>query len=1244
MKKGKRIFAFMISFMTMFATIFSNQVSVRAEDTTGLKFTKIEVTDTAGNVKADLLAGGKLSLEEGKDYYLNVAYSVPPSLQFSHTYMDLTLGNGLYYMSLPGSTWQTGAISSTGFEQLTQSPTGNSDSPYGYPASTADPSGTPPTVGKSKSGKIAFRSKYSLTNIASTKEIQFRLDKAYENMDTNQILNNVIKLNLRTDSSNFVDSKSYSVNAKDNPTLGFWPNVNSEVVTKGGQTSQLSVGTTGAGEGFLTKAGSSTTIDVVYPSDIQFDGLTEDGVYHMDGVIGSTTDDGTNKTTRVTFPENGRLMGDLVLKPKFTVPSTSSRPNGSTFQVKLKNLSQTVWNENIGRTSTTKEQNLQITILDGSTPELITKVNVRDTMPNWAKKKYDTYNVRFGGLMIRNEMGTASQPKSLEMTLDKDDTAIIRGVTIPYATGMHYGMLTWTSADGRSGTIDPNLLTHSGVSTLIKNTDLGLGINDSIKTIKVDLGTIPGKWNGMKYEDNTNYDFNSETNAYNVKPGGRNSAFIDESAYYGWEYMPGGVFGTWKKGTDADVKSTIKFYNTGSTPKDINTYEVLGKSGPPKVVNGIGTIDKSQINGGDKFHISGKTSDANWDWNPLQEPVFYVMMPEGFSYSNLKVTNGKLSKPTYVGEFTHGSEKVKVWKYTVDIGQETRGQYQPDFSWKTSEISMDVATNTDAKVGTYHINDFLGMTTKDFKDIGAKLKNMRWDSANSTTEKYTADFGNAVNGGEPMSSLSEKTGIKVNQAYEVKADSRLIVPNGDQGDKTYIYDPSTESTKKETTPILDRGGKVTHRIIVRNNTTKTVKHTTLYVPLFLENKDNGLGYHPEGKTQWPLKLTGTDMTSNFKVKYIKFKPGKSYSLNQAPKLGDYDEVTDPAHADMAVFDSKKALAIGDGGTIDLNYEVSKTLPSRYNGKVNVISPVLDYDIDGNTSTLTRQSSAVGFKTTSMDIPVEKVWVGKEGNAAKVHLYAGDTEIDSVTLNAGNNWQHTFAGLDKYKDGKEIKYTVKEDAIANYKSEITGDAASGFTVKNTNIEKVTVPVEKKWVGKSTNKVEVKLLADGTEKESADLTAADNWKHEFKNLPKYDSADGHEIVYTIKEVKVDGYNTVISGTAKDGFTITNTITGKVSIPVTKKWVGKEGNAAKVHLYAGDTEVDSVTLNAGNNWQHTFAGLDKYKDGKEIKYTVKEDAIANYKSEITEMQQADLLLQIPVSISQNLIYQATSHMVRK
>ena len=313
----------------------------------------------------------------------------------------------------------------------------------------------------------------------------------------------------------------------------------------------------------------------------------------------------------------------------------------------------------------------------------------------------------------------------------------------------------------------------------------------------------------------------------------------------------------------------------------------------------------------------------------------------------------------------------------------------------------------------------------------------------------------------------------------------------------------------------------------------------------------------------------------------------------------------------------------DGTSFELTTGADGTIISQQlvQGKYKVKELVAPngYEIDPNEYTVNVYDDVGGTitvkdKLNRVSVSVTKKWIGKEGTAAKIHLYAGNTEVDSVTLNTGNNWKHTFAGLEKYKDGKEIKYMIKEDAIANYKIDISGDAASGFTVKNTNTEKITVPVEKKWVGKSTNKVEVKLLADGTEKESADLTAADSWKHEFKNLPKYDSADGHEIVYTIKEVKISGYNTVISGTAKDGFTITNTITGKVSIPVTKKWVGPEGTSATIRLFAGNSEVGSVTLNKANNWQHTFAGLEKYKDGKEIKYTIKEDAIANYKIDIS------------------------------
>ena len=61
--------------------------------------------------------------------------------------------------------------------------------------------------------------------------------------------------------------------------------------------------------------------------------------------------------------------------------------------------------------------------------------------------------------------------------------------------------------------------------------------------------------------------------------------------------------------------------------------------------------------------------------------------------------------------------------------------------------------------------------------------------------------------------------------------------------------------------------------------------------------------------------------------------------------------------------------------------------------------------------------------------------------------------------------------------------------------------------------------------------VELYADGEKVDEQTVTAASNWKFTFTDLPKV--KDGEEIVYTIGEVKVEGYTTKI-----DGFKITNT----------------------------------------------------------------------------------------------------------
>ncbi|WP_423213401.1 Cna B-type domain-containing protein [Senegalia massiliensis] len=72
------------------------------------------------------------------------------------------------------------------------------------------------------------------------------------------------------------------------------------------------------------------------------------------------------------------------------------------------------------------------------------------------------------------------------------------------------------------------------------------------------------------------------------------------------------------------------------------------------------------------------------------------------------------------------------------------------------------------------------------------------------------------------------------------------------------------------------------------------------------------------------------------------------------------------------------------------------------------------------------------------------------------------------------------------------------------------------------------------------ITVKLLQNGKEIDSKEVSAEDNWKYEFEGLNKYDE-NGLQYNYTIDEVKVPpGCKKSISD---DGLTITNTYMSQV-----------------------------------------------------------------------------------------------------
>ena len=175
--------------------------------------------------------------------------------------------------------------------------------------------------------------------------------------------------------------------------------------------------------------------------------------------------------------------------------------------------------------------------------------------------------------------------------------------------------------------------------------------------------------------------------------------------------------------------------------------------------------------------------------------------------------------------------------------------------------------------------------------------------------------------------------------------------------------------------------------------------------------------------------------------------------------------------------------------------------------------------------------------------------------------------------------------------------------------------------NTSTAKVSVPVEKKWVGPAAEKATVRLLAGGQDAgKSLELNEGNAWRGAFEGLPKYDSRTGAEIEYAVEEDAVEGYSTAVAGDAQAGFTVTNTSTAKVDVPVEKKWVGPAAGEVTVSLKRGDAVVGTLKLNAENGWKGTFSGLPKYDaSGAEIEYSVAEEPVEGYSSVVSGDAQA-------------------------
>lgn len=299
----------------------------------------------------------------------------------------------------------------------------------------------------------------------------------------------------------------------------------------------------------------------------------------------------------------------------------------------------------------------------------------------------------------------------------------------------------------------------------------------------------------------------------------------------------------------------------------------------------------------------------------------------------------------------------------------------------------------------------------------------------------------------------------------------------------------------------------------------------------------------------------------------------------------------------------------------------------------------------------------------------KVYLNKEVGGVKTLKYK---EID---LKDDNNWQYTWSNLPKYeyinKSYQEVKYSVEEEQVSNYDTQITGSAIDGFTITNAyTIPTTTKQVQKQWVDNNNNdgkrpanitltlyyadgkpvtqewlnnnyyapykaiseedipnesKVYYRINEGEWEVYTAENGAVtvngdskiDTWKCEWKNLPVISG-----VTYTVKETpeNPNGYKT-----SYDGDTIKNEYTTeKTSRKVVKRWSGdaadENGNRPSevtVKLYKDDDTkpydangiVGTQKLNIDNNWTYEWKNLPKYENGTEIVWSIKEEPVLGY-----------------------------------
>ena len=441
------------------------------------------------------------------------------------------------------------------------------------------------------------------------------------------------------------------------------------------------------------------------------------------------------------------------------------------------------------------------------------------------------------------------------------------------------------------------------------------------------------------------------------------------------------------------------------------------------------------------------------------------------------------------------------------------------------------------------------------------------------------------------------------------------------GSKTWDDADDQDGKRPEsiTVNLLADGSKMSEKeVTASDNWTWTFEN----LPKYKDGKLVNYSIQEEAVPGYTPSYSGYDITNRYAPGKVAISATKSWQDNNDQDGLRPQSVTVKLLADGK--DTGKTLILSEGN----GWSGTFTDLDEYAAGEKIVYTIEEISVDGYDTTITGDVSK-GFTITNTHNPKTitlsgaKTWNdadnqdGKRPGSITIRLYADGTEVAHKEVTAEEGWKWSFADMPKYEEGKEITYTISEDTVDGYTP-----TYNDLNVTNTYTpEQTSVTVTKAWDDKNDQdgirpeSITVKLLADGQEtKETLTLSNRNNWTGIFTGLDKY--KDGKEITYTIEEVSVNGYSTVVTGDASTGFVITNSHTPEtIDISGSKTWDDKENQDGKrpesitIRLYADGKELRRLEVNEEDNWKWLFEDLPKYENGREIVYTITEDAVTDY-----------------------------------